>query len=101
MPTYDYQCSGCNAIQEEFHKMSDSPEVVCSICGKSMKKIISLGVEFTMKTGGTRKSVQKYKKVSFTPTPSESAAAKAVGATAEKTHNENLNNDPYGAFRNM
>jgi putative FmdB family regulatory protein len=100
MPTYDYQCSECKLIQE-FHKMSESPEVKCSVCGKKMKKIISVGVEFSITKGGTRKSVQKYKKVSYTPTPSESAQAKAIGAAAEKQHNEEISNDPYGKFRNL
>jgi len=41
MPIYEYQCSDCGKIKEVFHKMSETPEIVCPECSKMMKKLIS------------------------------------------------------------
>ena len=41
MPTYTYECKGCNEIFDEFHLMSETLEK-CIKCGSSeIKKIIS------------------------------------------------------------
>ena len=42
MPTYEYQCTKCEHIQEEVHSMKDMPqETKCEKCGKKSVKIIS------------------------------------------------------------
>lgn len=30
MPTYEYQCNNCNNVVDVFHRMIDTPEVVCT-----------------------------------------------------------------------
>lgn len=52
MPTYDYKCKECGAIQEEFHKMNDSPQVICRACGCKMVKLISYGGGVIFKGSG-------------------------------------------------
>ena len=101
MPTYDYWCEKCDTKTEVFHGINETPEVKCPKCESLMKRIISQGIDFIMRKDGTRHSVQKYKKTSITPTPSESAAAKADAAQAEKVHNDNMAKDPYYKFRNI
>lgn len=41
MPNYDYVCEDCGHKQEEFHRMSETPEVKCSKCGsvKTVKAV--------------------------------------------------------------
>ena len=48
MATYDYRCSKCDDVHEEFHKMDAKPRIKCPECGSSCKKIISggTGVKF-------------------------------------------------------
>lgn len=42
MPNYDYKCEKCENIQEEYHKMSESPKIKCKKCGsKNMKKVLT------------------------------------------------------------
>ena len=35
MPTYEYDCKGCDHEFERFQKMSDDPVTVCPECGES------------------------------------------------------------------
>ncbi len=100
MPAYDYWCKKCDITKEENHGMMESPEIHCPKCDGIMQKTVSGGGGFIMKKDGTRNSVQKYKKTSITPTPTESAKAKANGIMTEKIHNENMAKDPYYKFRN-
>lgn len=99
MPTYDYQCSECKNIQEEFHKMSETPDIVCEKCGKPMKRIIACGGDYIMSKGGTRGSVQKFKKTSITPTPTEAAAVRSDAIRRDKENDKNQQKDPYYQFR--
>jgi len=42
MPTYDYQCKGCNYIIEQVHGINKQPiETKCPVCGKILIKLIS------------------------------------------------------------
>ncbi|PIE62327.1 MAG: FmdB family transcriptional regulator [Desulfobacter postgatei] len=41
MPVYEYQCSGCENVEEVFQKISDAPLEVCPRCNGKLKKIIS------------------------------------------------------------
>lgn len=43
MPTYDYQCQECQAVQEQFFKMADKPPSVPCACGGTATPIVSLG----------------------------------------------------------
>jgi len=100
MPSYDYWCKKCDITKEESHGIMESPEILCPECNGIMQRIISNTAGFIMRKGGTRNSVQKYKKTSLTPTPTESAKAKADGMVLEKSHNDNMAKDPYYKFRN-
>ena len=104
MPTYDYVCSKCGHIQEEFHQMSDDSEIRCKECNEIMRKTIHGGTGFNIKTGGTinRSMSARYgKKVTENmATPRESSQAKAkqaVAAIPEDTTDKNP--DPYYKFR--
>lgn len=41
MPTYDYQCPKCEAVEEHSHSMSDQPKIKCAGCRTVMKKCLS------------------------------------------------------------
>lgn len=53
MPTYDYQCTKCNARFEVFHAMGDTQPRQCPKCGKSAKRLISAGVGIIVKGGSS------------------------------------------------
>lgn len=49
MPHYDYECSKCSHVQEEFHGMKETPKVKCQKCGSTKThKIPSGGHQINM-----------------------------------------------------
>ena len=52
MPTYEYECSRCGLHFEKKQTMIDAPIKECPACGKEVRKLISGGSGFIMKTAG-------------------------------------------------
>ncbi len=53
MPTYDYKCTICGHIFEEFQPMSAAPLVHCPQCGKDgLKRVFSTGAGMIFKGQG-------------------------------------------------
>jgi putative FmdB family regulatory protein len=52
MPTYEYECSGCGLHFEKQQSMTAAPVKECPACGKEVKRLISGGSGFIMKTAG-------------------------------------------------
>lgn len=53
MPTYEYECSGCDHSFEEFQSMKDKPLVVCPQCKKrKLRRLISAGAGIIFKGSG-------------------------------------------------
>jgi len=61
MPTYDYECTKCNNIQEEFHGMKDEQEILCNECQSICKKKFSTGSSFVLKGSGWPSKEYKMK----------------------------------------
>lgn len=54
MPTYEFQCQGCEHREEKFLSIKSNPaqKLVCPACGKrSLKRLISAGAGFKMERG--------------------------------------------------
>lgn len=62
MPTYDYQCQKCGNIQEEFHSISQSPEIKCKECNELCKKIFAGSTNFILKGDGFPSTSYKIKR---------------------------------------
>jgi putative FmdB family regulatory protein len=41
MPIYEYICEDCERVEECLVMSSEEPTVVCGLCGKEMRKIMS------------------------------------------------------------
>lgn len=53
MPTYDYKCTLCGHILEDFQPMSAAPLVKCPQCGKDgLKRVFSTGAGMIFKGQG-------------------------------------------------
>jgi putative FmdB family regulatory protein len=67
MPLYEYECAGCQKVQEVRQKISDAPLATCPLCGSNnIRKLISR-TSFALK--GTGWYNTDYRK----STPSSSA----------------------------
>jgi len=62
MPTFDYQCSSCKNLQEEFHSISATPDVKCEECGAKCEKIFTATENFILKGGGWPSKDMKEKR---------------------------------------
>lgn len=54
MPTYDFRCQSCNTRFERHQSMTDATLPECPQCGGSVQRLISAGVGFIVKGGGSR-----------------------------------------------
>ena len=53
MPTYTYLCKKCEALQDVFHAMSESPRVKCNACGSvRMTRLLGTGAGIMFKGSG-------------------------------------------------
>lgn len=52
MPTYDYQCSSCGNVHEEFLSISETPRIKCPKCKSKCKRVLLSGGNFILKGSG-------------------------------------------------
>jgi putative FmdB family regulatory protein len=92
MPIHDFECKKCGSVQEFYHSITDDSCPPCEKCGSETKRLISTSVSFKIKGGGTIRRDYKtrygQKVKDSTPTPSESAMAKAKQQEAERVAQE-------------
>ena len=75
MPTYDYKCPKCLNVFENFHGITESPEIKCPDCGTTTSRQISGGAGIMFKGAGFY--VNDYKSA---PSEKSSAAPKACAS---------------------
>ena len=47
MPTYEYECLGCERRFDIFQSFSDAPLTTCETCGGELRKVFSaVGISF-------------------------------------------------------
>jgi putative FmdB family regulatory protein len=68
MPTYQYECTKCGYLFEEFQNITDKPLKKCPRCGGKLRRLISGGVGLIFKGSGFY--VTDYKKSNL-PQPIE------------------------------
>jgi len=85
MPVYEYECPACEKVLEVQQRIGDKPLETCSVCGGTVKKLVSMSA-FHLKGGGWYSdgysSVGNEKK--STESKKEPSAGKE-GATKEST----------------
>jgi len=52
MPTYEYMCDTCEHAFEQFQSMLDEPIKKCPECGKSVRRLVSVGGGVIFKGSG-------------------------------------------------
>lgn len=79
MPTYDYKCLKCGHVFEVFHKITESPEIKCPVCGGPVKKLLSSGAGILFKGSGFH--ITDYKKSS--PNLSSNSSSSSSSETSK------------------
>lgn len=90
MPTYDYQCQGCNAVYELRESFSAPMEHVCEQCGKATAKRLLSAPTIVFKGTGWYVTDSRNKRSGSSgsddaPSGSESAATPEPAAKPEST----------------
>jgi len=88
MPTYEYQCTRCSLVFEEFKPISDPPRERCPECRGKVERLISGGMGMVFKGSGFYVTDSRGKAGGDRPasdsTKAESTAATAKDATTTK-----------------
>lgn len=52
MPTYEYKCTKCGNVQENFHSMNSSEQIKCEKCNSKCEKQFSANTNIIFKGNG-------------------------------------------------
>jgi len=86
MPTYEYRCTACQHLFEEFQSIMDKPLKKCPQCGGLVKRLIGTGAGIIFKGSGFYETDYKRKPVSSkapdkpADKPAEKSGDSAAGA---------------------
>ncbi len=94
MPTYDYECSACDATYELFQQITEKPKKKCQECGeRKAQRLIGTGGAVIFKGSGFyqtdyRSSEYKSKQDAENKSKSDSTATKTKAKDGAKTKKE-------------
>lgn len=94
MARYDYECSNCCKVHEEYHGMLERPNVICYKCGGKCIKLICGEPQFC----GVDGTAQMYNFVDYNTTGKPVVInSKTQWNNHLKQHglNDDVKNDPY------
>jgi putative FmdB family regulatory protein len=86
MPTYEYECTRCGHVFEEFQSITADPLSECPKCGASVKRLIGAGMGIIFKGSGFYTT--DYKKSSSSNSekkPAESGSSEKKEKSESKT----------------
>lgn len=89
MPTYDYECRGCNHTFELFQTFSEPVKRKCPSCGKpKLRRLFGTGAALLFKGSGfyqTDYRSESYKKGAAADKPAESKSKSSDGDKSKAT----------------
>ncbi|MDY6825355.1 MAG: zinc ribbon domain-containing protein [Thermodesulfobacteriota bacterium] len=83
MPIYEYECTKCGKIHEEWQKITDKPLTKCSTCSGKLQKLISRSA-FHLKGSGWYVTDYGAKHNPGSSPQTESSAGNATDKSADK-----------------
>lgn len=107
MPTYDYECSGCEHRFEQFQKITDDPLAVCPKCKrKKLIRLFGTGAAVVFKGSGfyqTDYRSENYKRAASSDKAESggkseaSSDSKGSGSTTDSARSESAPKSTEGA----
>lgn len=95
MPTYSYQCTKCQAVQEVYHSISAEPEIRCKDCGAETRRLMGAGAgilfrgtgfyetDYKRGNGHGKSSESKSSESKSDKSESKSSTSKGEGASSD------------------
>ena len=93
MPTYEYECSSCDATHEVVQKMTDATLTECPECGHSPIRKLFTGVGVVFKGSGFYRNDSRSSGESGTGNASSATATKSETTKSETTKSETKKTD--------
>lgn len=95
MPTYDYQCDGCEHKFELFQSIKDSPKKKCPECGKAkLRRLFGTGAAIMFKGSGFY--ITDYRSESYKKGAKADSSGSDGGAKAESKSSDTKSSDSSG-----
>ncbi len=85
MPTYEYECSSCDATHEVVQKMTDATLTECPECGHSPIRKLFTGVGVVFKGSGFYRNDSRSSGEGGTGSSSSTTATKSESTKSETT----------------
>jgi putative FmdB family regulatory protein len=85
VPTYEYECSSCDATHEVVQKMTDATLTECPECGHSPIRKLFTGVGVVFKGSGFYRNDSRSSGESGTGSSSSTTATKSESTKSETT----------------
>ena len=93
MPTYEYECSSCDATHEVVQKMTDATLTECPECGHSPIRKLFTGVGVVFKGSGFYRNDSRSSGEGGTGSSSNATATKSETTKSETTKSESKKAD--------
>jgi putative FmdB family regulatory protein len=92
MPTYEYECTRCGLVTEEFKSMSAKPRQRCPACRGKVNRLISGGMGIVFKGSGFYQNDSRPKR--------SGAGDEASSASGDSSRSPSAGNDNSTAGKN-
>ncbi|NQT94758.1 MAG: zinc ribbon domain-containing protein [Lentisphaerae bacterium] len=99
MPTYEYECTRCGHVFEQFHSMTDKRRKRCPKCRGGVRKLIGAGAGILFKGSGfyqTDYRSDSYREGAKKDTPTESKPASKPEKKKEKKPDKTASSSATG-----
>ncbi len=94
MPTYEYECSSCDATHEVVQKMTDATLTECPECGHSPIRKLFTGVGVVFKGSGFYRTDSRSSGESGTGSSSSTTATKSESKKADTSSSTTSSTSP-------
>ena len=94
MPTYEYECSSCNATHEVVQKMTDATLTECPECGHSPIRKLFTGVGVVFKGSGFYRTDSRASSESSASSTSSTTATKSESKKADTSSSTSSSTSP-------
>lgn len=84
MPTYDYECTKCQYVFEEFQSITADPLSECPKCGKAVRRLIGAGMGIIFKGSGFYTTDNKKTPTAKSPTTESKSSSESESKQSEK-----------------
>jgi putative FmdB family regulatory protein len=93
MPTYEYECTKCRYVFEEFQSITADPLSECPKCGKAVRRLIGAGMGIIFKGSGFYTTDYKKTSTAKSATTESKTSTESEKKPSEKANTQKKTSD--------